>query len=99
MQTNVVCTFKRRILQPNDHLTDCGDVLESNSQPITDCSLLPLEGDAGTLMPCKGNAEEFCGGPDIIAIYTLPGTGLVPMIPFNPVYDSWCTTGDCVGST
>ena len=89
MQTNVVCTFKRRILQPTDHLTDCGHVLESNSQPITDCSLLP--GDypgTPTLMRCKGNAEEFCGGPDIIAIYTLPGTGLVPMIPFTPaVYD------------
>ena len=49
-------------------------------------------------MPCTGNSEEFCGGPDLIAIYTLPGTGLVPMISFDPALDDFCGF-ECVGHT
>ena len=77
--------------------------IESNSQPITgaDCSLVPNivfdPSQKGALMPCKGNPNEFCGGPDIIAIYTLPGTGLVPILPFDPTFDGFC--GDCLGHT
>ena len=106
MQTSVVRAFACGVwpfdYSPNCS-TDCGHVIESNSQPITgaDCSLVPNivfdPSQKGALMPCKGNPNEFCGGPDIIAIYTLPGTGLVPILPFDPMFDGFC--GDCLGHT
>ncbi|KDR78563.1 hypothetical protein GALMADRAFT_243986, partial [Galerina marginata CBS 339.88] len=82
---------------------DCGNALQSNSKPITDCSVLPSSSFPNNrkpaLMKCKGNANEFCGGPDIISIYTLPGTGLLPLISFNSELDNFCAGIDCIGIT
>ncbi|KDR77907.1 hypothetical protein GALMADRAFT_154961 [Galerina marginata CBS 339.88] len=81
----------------------CGDALQSNTHPITDCSVLPSIGfsthPTSTLMRCTGNTKEFCGGPNIVSVYTLPGTGLLPLIPFNPALDDFCSNFDCIGHT
>ena len=83
---------------------DCGNTIENNAHPLTNCDVLPTIFDVNpnsksTLMPCSGNKNEFCGGPNIISIYTLPGTGLVPLIPFDPELDNFCSGVDCVGHT
>ncbi|KDR72204.1 hypothetical protein GALMADRAFT_229047 [Galerina marginata CBS 339.88] len=81
----------------------CGNSLQSNSRPITDCSVLPTSAFSNnpksTLMKCKGNPEEFCGGPNIVSVYTLPGTGLIPLLPFSSGLDNFCAGFDCVGHT
>jgi len=80
----------------------CGNVTENNALPIKDCDVIPNFFDIinpnSTLMPCSGNAKEFCGGPNIVSIYTLPGSGLVPMLAFDPELDNFCAGTDCVGS-
>jgi hypothetical protein len=38
-------------------------------------------------MPCKGNASEQCGGADLLYVYSLPGSGLVPLIPFDAQFN------------
>ncbi|KDR78532.1 hypothetical protein GALMADRAFT_137589 [Galerina marginata CBS 339.88] len=104
------CTYLEMRIQFDQHpdtyqliRADCGNALQSNSKPITDCSVLPSSSFPNTrkptLMKCKGNANEFCGGPDIISIYTLAGTGLLPLISFNSELDNFCAGIDCIGIT
>jgi hypothetical protein len=83
---SVVCLlahFPPRSLTAHVHSlgADCGNELENFSRPILGC-----EPDEGA-MPCKGNSGEYCGGPDLLYVYTLPGTDLVPLIPFDSEYD------------
>ncbi|KAF8584675.1 hypothetical protein K439DRAFT_1660665 [Ramaria rubella] len=66
----------------------CGDELENNSQSVFNCS-------TPDAMPCKGNPEEFCGGPDLLYVYSLPGTGLSPLVPFDAIFDNFCSEGAC----
>ncbi|KAF9472040.1 hypothetical protein BDN70DRAFT_938489 [Pholiota conissans] len=82
----------------------CGNATQNNAQPIsTNCAGLPQNNffpvPPVTLKRCKGNANEFCGGPNIVSIYTLPGSGLVPMVDFNPGFDGFCDGRDCLGNT
>ncbi|PPQ69995.1 hypothetical protein CVT26_013283 [Gymnopilus dilepis] len=81
----------------------CGNAIASTSHPITNCSLLPVpnfsgSATSGALIPCTGDPDNFCGGPDIISIFTLPGTGLVPVLPFDAALDDFCP-GNCIGHT
>ncbi|KAF8886436.1 hypothetical protein CPB84DRAFT_1787584 [Gymnopilus junonius] len=91
------------LLTPTPATTVCGNALQSNTHPITNCSLLPVPnftGGAtqGALIPCTGDSNEFCGGTNVISIFTLPGTGLVPVVPFDSALDDFCTE-NCVGHT
>jgi len=62
----------------------CGNVLEHNSQPIPGCS------PNAEAMSCKGDSGEFCGGPGLLYVYTLPGSELTPIIPFDSIFDGYC---------
>jgi len=81
---------KAKLLCPVTYLfADCGNSLNNNPLPIPGMSSgCPVETDGiRNLMKCKGNSKEFCGGPNIIGIYILPGTTLTPIIPFDSVFD------------
>lgn len=105
LEPSAVCALRIFLCNHNFNSFEpvCGNAIESNSQPITDCSLITYNAFTNnpysTLMPCTGDSGEYCGGPDLIAIYTLPGTGLVPLIPFDSGLDGFCGSGNCVGST
>ena len=85
---------------------DCGNAIENSAVPISalqhcdgiPTTFLPFPTTGSALMACTGNAKEFCGGPDIISIYTLPGTGIIPLIPFTEGLGGGCTANNCVGS-
>lgn len=80
-------------------ITDCGNTIENNAQPITNCNILPMNGVIDTVLKrCTGNPKEFCGGSNIVSIYTLPGTGLIPLIPFGPNLNDLCSGEDCPGN-
>jgi hypothetical protein len=64
------------------HATDCGNQLEHNSRSIP-CGQHP------TSMPCKGNSAERCGGPNLLDVYALPGSGLSPLIPYDPMFNGF----------
>ncbi|KJA26673.1 hypothetical protein HYPSUDRAFT_63891 [Hypholoma sublateritium FD-334 SS-4] len=85
----------------------CGNAIENNAAPISalqhcdgiPTTFIPFPTTGSALMACTGNVQEFCGGPDIISIYTLPGTGIIPLIPFDEDLGGQCTANNCVGST
>lgn len=62
----------------------CGDAIENGASIISNCSQLDVE----AMTPCS-SGRGLCGSTDIIAIYTLPGTGLIPMIPFDSDLDGF----------
>ncbi|PPQ92479.1 hypothetical protein CVT25_010424 [Psilocybe cyanescens] len=76
----------------------CGNSIQNGARPVT-TNCATLENIPGTLIPCTGNANELCGGPKVISIYTLPGTGLIPILPFDPGFDDFCSGFDCPGHT
>ncbi|KIJ40733.1 hypothetical protein M422DRAFT_68498 [Sphaerobolus stellatus SS14] len=65
----------------------CGNELLHNSQPISSCA--PIAPNANA-MPCKGDPDNFCGGPGLLYLYSLPETGLTPLIPFDSIFDGYC---------
>ncbi|KAH9486024.1 WSC domain-containing protein [Psilocybe cubensis] len=48
----------------------CGNSIQNSAHPITDCTALGF--GSQKMIPCTGNSNEFCGGPNIMSIYTLP---------------------------
>ncbi len=85
------------------HLIVCGNALENGAHTITDCALLnqPFNPNPArvSLTVCTGNTQEICGGPGVISVFTLPGTGLVPLLPFNPSLDNFCAGENCMTET
>ncbi|KAF5317559.1 hypothetical protein D9619_013169 [Psilocybe cf. subviscida] len=77
----------------------CGNSIVNGAIPVKDCPKVQPFGAGSSLAPCSGNNLEFCGGTDIVSIYTLSGTGLVPMISFDSGLDDFCSSADCVGHT
>ncbi|KJA24416.1 hypothetical protein HYPSUDRAFT_65638 [Hypholoma sublateritium FD-334 SS-4] len=81
----------------------CGNALENNAHTITDCALLnqPFNPNPArvSLTVCTGNPQEICGGPGVISIFTLPGTGLIPLLPFVPSLDNFCAGENCMTET
>ncbi|KAJ8495990.1 hypothetical protein ONZ45_g12635 [Pleurotus djamor] len=51
----------------------CGSSLESAGKPASECS-----------MTCKGNRDQFCGGPDRLTVYRKPGPPTPPPPPPPP---------------
>lgn len=72
---------------------DCGNALENNSQPLVPVSNCTVPVNSGS-MRCKGDPTNFCGGPSLLYLYSLSGSGLTPLIPFGSTFDGFCD--DCV---
>ncbi|KIJ35132.1 hypothetical protein M422DRAFT_262691 [Sphaerobolus stellatus SS14] len=71
----------------------CGDILENESQPLIPVSNCTIPPNAGA-MRCKGDPSNFCGGPNLLYLYSLNGTGLTSLIPYGSLFDGFCD--DCV---
>lgn len=71
---------------------DCGNTIENNSHlvPVADASNCSQSFPSlPATMPCRGDSDQTCGGPNLIYIYGLPASGLVPLFPYGPDFDNF----------